>query len=77
MLNPDGVINGNHRCSLAQVDLNRVYTSPLLERHPEVWHIKEMVKNLQQERDVVAYVDLHGHSAKKNVSAHMRRRLSN
>lgn len=23
MLNPDGVINGNHRCSLAGVDLNR------------------------------------------------------
>jgi murein tripeptide amidase MpaA len=76
MLNPDGVINGNHRCSLAQVDLNRVYTSPLPERHPEVWHVKEMVKKLQQERDVIAYVDLHGHSAKKNVSANMRRRLS-
>lgn len=23
MLNPDGVINGNYRCSLAGVDLNR------------------------------------------------------
>ena len=25
MLNPDGVINGNYRCSLAGVDLNRVW----------------------------------------------------
>jgi murein tripeptide amidase MpaA len=23
MLNPDGVVNGNYRCSLAGVDLNR------------------------------------------------------
>ena len=28
MLNPDGVINGNTRCSLAGVDLNRVWLEP-------------------------------------------------
>lgn len=28
MLNPDGVINGNYRCSLAGCDLNRMWKSP-------------------------------------------------
>ena len=28
MLNPDGVINGNYRCSLAGSDLNRRYKAP-------------------------------------------------
>jgi murein tripeptide amidase MpaA len=29
MLNPDGVINGNYRCSLAGCDLNRRWKNPL------------------------------------------------
>lgn len=28
MLNPDGVINGNYRCSLAGCDLNRRWDKP-------------------------------------------------
>jgi len=28
MLNPDGVIVGNYRCSLAGLDLNRQYINP-------------------------------------------------
>ena len=28
MLNPDGVINGNYRCSLAGCDLNRRWIAP-------------------------------------------------
>jgi murein tripeptide amidase MpaA len=28
MLNPDGVINGHTRCSIAGVDLNRVWIDP-------------------------------------------------
>lgn len=28
MMNPDGVINGNTRCSLAGVDLNRIWIEP-------------------------------------------------
>ena len=28
MLNPDGVINGNYRCSLAGCDLNRRWKAP-------------------------------------------------
>jgi murein tripeptide amidase MpaA len=28
MLNPDGVVNGHTRCSIAGVDLNRVWIDP-------------------------------------------------
>ena len=28
MLNPDGVVNGNYKCSLAGCDLNRRWASP-------------------------------------------------
>lgn len=42
MLNPDGVIVGNYRCSLAGVDLNRWWKSPSRKLHPTVWHTKEV-----------------------------------
>ena len=37
MVNPDGVINGNTRCSLAGVDLNRVWIDPSQKQHPTVF----------------------------------------
>ncbi len=40
MLNVDGVINGNYRCSLAACDLNRVWTKPSKALHPAVYCIK-------------------------------------
>ena len=46
MLNPDGVIVGNYRCSLAGRDLNRNYRSKLKDSYPTVCHIKAMVKKL-------------------------------
>ena len=42
MLNPDGVINGNYRTSLAGVDLNRRWDNPDFELHPTVWKVKEV-----------------------------------
>ena len=33
MLNPDGVVVGNYRTSLAGVDLNRVFRSPVTVSH--------------------------------------------
>ena len=44
MLNPDGVINGNYRCSLAGCDLNRRWKTPNKTLHPTIWHCKRLVK---------------------------------
>lgn len=70
MLNPDGVVNGNYRCSLAGCDLNRRWKFPNKKIHPTIWHLKRMIRDLHQERGVMMYSDLHGHSRKSNVFAY-------
>ena len=40
MLNIDGVINGNYRCNLAGVDLNRQYINPTKQQHPTIYNLK-------------------------------------
>jgi murein tripeptide amidase MpaA len=50
MLNPDGVINGNYRCSLAGCDLNRRWKFPSKTLHPTVYATKKLVKMLHAER---------------------------
>ncbi|XP_026168193.1 cytosolic carboxypeptidase 2 isoform X2 [Mastacembelus armatus] len=67
MLNPDGVVVGNYRCSLAGRDLNRNYKTLLRDSFPCVWHTRNMVEKLMAERDVVLYCDFHGHNRKNNV----------
>lgn len=52
MLNPDGVIVGNYRTSLAGVDLNRVYKLPQADLFPTIHHIKAMIKEFMKEREV-------------------------
>jgi len=52
MLNPDGVIVGNYRTSLAGVDLNRVYKHPERTLFPTVYHTKKLIEDLIQERKV-------------------------
>src|SRR6218665_2453691 len=52
MINPDGVIVGNYRCSLSGHDLNRNYRKPNKETFPTVWHIKEMIRNLSSTNQV-------------------------
>jgi len=44
MLNPDGVIVGNYRCSLAGRDLNRNYKSQLTDSYPTIMSAKSMIK---------------------------------
>jgi murein tripeptide amidase MpaA len=44
MLNPDGVINGNYRSSLAGCDLNRRWKTPSKVIHPTIYHVKKLVK---------------------------------
>jgi murein tripeptide amidase MpaA len=44
MLNPDGVVNGNYRCSLAGCDLNRRWQKPHKVLQPVIWHVKRLCK---------------------------------
>ncbi|MEQ2211567.1 Cytosolic carboxypeptidase 2, partial [Xenoophorus captivus] len=67
MLNPDGVVVGNYRCSLTGRDLNRNYKTLLKDSFPCVWHTRNMVERLMAETEVVVYCDFHGHSRKNNV----------
>ncbi|XP_043778309.1 cytosolic carboxypeptidase 4 isoform X2 [Cervus elaphus] len=68
MLNPDGVINGNHRCSLRGEDLNRQWLSPSARLQPTIYHAKGLLHYLGSVgRSPVVFCDFHGHSQKKNV----------
>lgn len=67
MLNPDGVINGNYRCSLAGCDLNRRWKYPSEMLHPTIYHTKKLIVKLANERPLALYCDLHGHSRRKNI----------
>lgn len=67
MLNPDGVTNGNYRCSLAGCDLNRRWKFPSKTLHPTIYHTKKLCKYLHTERKVVLICDMHGHSRKQNI----------
>ena len=50
MLNPDGVIIGNYRCSLTGKDMNRNFRHPHKQSFPTIYHIKQLVQTLQKER---------------------------
>lgn len=67
MLNPDGVIVGNNRCSLTGRDLNRQYRTVIRETYPSIWYTKLMVRRLLEECGVAMYCDLHAHSRKHNI----------
>uniref|UniRef100_A0A663EAA0 AGBL carboxypeptidase 1 n=1 Tax=Aquila chrysaetos chrysaetos TaxID=223781 RepID=A0A663EAA0_AQUCH len=68
MLNPDGVINGNHRCSLSGDDLNRQWLTPSSQLHPTIYHTKGLLYYLRSiGRAPLVFCDYHGHSQKKNV----------
>ena len=56
MLNPDGVIVGNYRCSLAARDLNRNYRRPRKESFPTVWHTKNMIESVAEKHEVCYYL---------------------
>lgn len=82
MLNVDGVIIGNYRTSMSGNDLNRQYSVPDKRLHPEIFTFRNVIKNLTygkkkppgqkegieiQEEDIMTYIDMHGHSMKKNI----------
>eukprot|EP00826_Nyctotherus_ovalis_P061082 TRINITY_DN8657_c0_g1_i3.p1 TRINITY_DN8657_c0_g1~~TRINITY_DN8657_c0_g1_i3.p1 ORF type:complete len:665 (+),score=135.81 TRINITY_DN8657_c0_g1_i3:800-2794(+) len=67
-ITPDGVVQGNYRCSLSGFDLNRKYTMPSRILHPTIYYIKQMVRSINN--PILFYCDLHGHSKKKDVFAY-------
>jgi hypothetical protein len=67
MLNPDGVIFGNYRCSLLGVDLNRRWINPSKILHPTIFYTKQIVKMMDIDRSVELFTDIHGHSRKFNI----------
>ncbi|XP_051896233.1 LOW QUALITY PROTEIN: cytosolic carboxypeptidase 4 [Pristis pectinata] len=68
MLNPDGVINGCHRCSLSGEDLNRQWSEPSPDLHPTIYHTKGLLSYMKSiGRTPLVFCDYHGHSRKKNV----------
>ncbi|XP_046861355.1 cytosolic carboxypeptidase 1-like [Xenia sp. Carnegie-2017] len=68
MLNPDGVINGCHRCSLSGSDLNRQWMDPDPTLYPTIYHAKGLLLYLQtMHRKPLVFCDFHGHSRKKNI----------
>lgn len=73
MINPDGVIHGNYRTSLAGCDLNRRWKKPkrvkkiitnIQKLHPTVFYVKELIKKYHREKEIKLILDLHGHSRK-------------
>jgi len=50
MLNPDGVIVGNYRCSLTGKDMNRNFRHPRKQTFPIIYHMKELIQTLQREQ---------------------------
>ncbi|XP_076444257.1 cytosolic carboxypeptidase 1-like [Babylonia areolata] len=68
MLNPDGVINGNHRSSLVAEDLNRRWLKPCPRLHPTIYHTKGLLQYLSAvNKSPLVYCDYHGHSRRKNI----------
>jgi murein tripeptide amidase MpaA len=67
MLNIDGVIIGNYRCNTTGADLNRQWLEPSRKLYPTIYNTKLLIKKTKEERELLLYIDLHGHSRKKNA----------
>jgi hypothetical protein len=67
MLNPDGVVLGNSRSSLAGVDLNRRWSNPNATMHPELYFLKMSMRETKKASDGISiFCDLHGHNKNSN-----------
>ncbi len=67
MMNPDGVVCGNYRTSLAGCDLNRRWINPNEILHPEIFYAKQMIMKLSTQREIGLICDFHGHSGANNI----------
>lgn len=64
MLNPDGVVYGNYRCSLLGCDLNRKWDRSNRFHHPTIHSTLNMMRMMARYRKIQLFTDLHGHSRK-------------
>ena len=68
MLNPEGVLCGNFRCSFTGADLNRRWDTPDELLHPQIYYLKNLLKRLiSKEKEILVFCDLHGHSRKNGA----------
>eukprot|EP00767_Chilomastix_cuspidata_P001576 gnl/Chilomastix_cuspidata/1699.p1 GENE.gnl/Chilomastix_cuspidata/1699~~gnl/Chilomastix_cuspidata/1699.p1 ORF type:complete len:1173 (-),score=269.10 gnl/Chilomastix_cuspidata/1699:25-3543(-) len=70
MLNPDGVAAGNYRTNLAGFDLNRTWATPSSRLQPPIFSLKQLMAKAQERHGVALFLDVHGHSVKKNIFAY-------
>lgn len=78
MINPDGVVIGNSRCSLMGVDLNRRWTNPNKMIHPDIYFLKEQMKQIVDgNTEITIFCDLHGHNKKTNSFFYGNNRAAN
>lgn len=61
MLNPDGVIQGNHRTDLNGMDMNRRWSQPSPWIHPTIYAVKNLSYLIKEERNIEVFCDIHGH----------------
>jgi len=68
MLNPDGVVLGNYRCSLMGFDLNRYWLEPSSWAHPTIIATKQLLLEMNDDPNISLdfYIDLHAHSTMMN-----------
>jgi len=67
MLNPEGVLCGNYRCTLTGTDLNRRWDCPNEYLHPQIYYLKYLLKMIAVDgKEILAFCDLHEHGRKLN-----------
>jgi murein tripeptide amidase MpaA len=55
-MNPDGSVRGHLRANAAGIDLNRSWCAPSLEKSPEVFYVRQKMR----ETGVDLFLDIHG-----------------
>ena len=74
MINPDGVVVGNHRWSFLGRDINRSFEHPNSKLEPEPYALRKHIKNIQKEAceygrfdKILAFIDIHSHANRKSI----------
>ena len=62
MINVDGVVYGNFRCDLAGYDINRCWKKTNKIVHPQLYAIKEKIKEIKDNGKIYMMLDFHTHS---------------